>query len=403
VSRAPLFGLGTIALCVLVQLWGALAFWYRLRGIEVADPVSVAGYVPRSGLHPTLLTSAFVHAGWIHLAGNLLFLYFTAFNLEDRWGWAVFGPFYLGGAVVSAVAFAAFEPTSSVPLVGASGAVAAAMGAFVVCFARTRLSLWYFWWLLPPFRQFLYVGTFMTRAYVAIPAWFALEVVNAILDGGSLVARTAHVGGFLYGVAFAAILRASGMDARRWEVQEKKSEVFAEDPAFLAALDHLARGAQSEARAALQELLARRDHGEARVALARLLAETGDAHAAAPVASRALLELATGREPHRAVALFTELTRACPSLVLADGALARGARAAAGLGELAVAFDALRQLLLHHPDSDEVPRALWEAAELQQRELRPDLARGTLEDLAAAFPSSPFALLARDKLAAAPP
>jgi len=402
VSRAPLFGLGTIALCVLVQLWGALAFWYRLRGIEVADPVTIAGYVPRSGLHPTLLTSAFVHAGWVHLAGNLLFLYFTAFNLEDRWGLTVFGPFYLGGAVVSAVAFAAFDPTSSVPLVGASGAVAAAMGAFLVCFARTRLSLWYFWWLLPPFRQYLYVGTFLTRAYVAIPAWFALEVVNAVLDGGSMIARTAHVGGFLYGVAFAAILKASGMDARRREVQEKKSEVFAEDPAFLAALDHLARGAQGEARAALQALLARRDHGEARIVLARLLAETGDARAAAPVASRALLEL-TGAEPRRAVALFGELTGACPSLVLTDGALARVARAAAALGELGVAFDALRQLLLHHPDADEVPRALWEAAELQQRELRPDLARATLENLAAVFPTSSFALLARDKLAAAPP
>ncbi len=397
----PVFAVATVGLCVLVQLWGALAFWYRLRGIEVADPIAVAGYVPRSGIHPTLLTSAFVHAGWFHLAGNLLLLYFTAFNLEDRWGWEVFGPFYLGGAVVSAISFAALDPGSSIPLVGASGAVAAAMGAFVVCYGRARLTLWYFWWLLPPFRQFLYVGTFVTRAAVALPIWFALEVVNALFDGGSMIARSAHVGGFLYGAAFAVVLRASGMDARRWEAQEKKSEVFAEDPAFLAALDHLASGARAEARALLEGLLARRDHLEARIALARLLTETGDARAAAPVASRALLELAVA-EPHRAVALHRELTGLCPELVLGDGALARVARAAATQNELGCAFDALRQLLLLHPDSDEVPRALWEAAGLQQREMRLDLARATLDDLVTVYPTSACAQLAREKLAATP-
>jgi membrane associated rhomboid family serine protease len=398
VSRLPWFAFGVIGLTVLVQLWSTAAYWYRLRGVAVPDPITVGGYVPLTGLHPTLLLSAFVHGGWLHLASNLLFLYVTAFNLEDRWGWAVFGPFYLGGAVCSALAFGAVHPTSTVPLVGASGAVAGAMGAFLVCFSRARLRLWYFWWLLPPIRQFLYTGTFLARASIALPVWFGMELLFALFEGGSNVAHSAHVGGFAYGVAFAVLLRATGMDARRWAMEEQRSEVFVEEPGYLAALDHLDRGDAAAARSRLEEVLGRGEHLEARLALVGILASQGEERPAADHASRALLELC-GRDPARALSFFHELSAAHPRLILAEAALGRVARTAVARGELREAFDALRRLLLCHPEGAEVPRALWEAAELQRALERPDLAHTTLENLRAVYPESSFATLAERKLA----
>lgn len=382
---------------MLVQVWATMTFWYGLRGLEVTDPIKVAGYVPLAGLHPTLVTSAFVHGGWIHLAGNLLFLYITAFNLEDRWGLSVFGPFYLGGAAVSALTFSAFDPRSTIPLVGASGAVAAAMGAFLVCHSRAELRLWYFWWPVPPLRQFLYTGTFHARAFIVLPIWFGTELLFALLERNSNIARSAHVGGFLYGVIFAAVMIVSGMDARRFTLQERKSEVFVEDPDFLAALDRIDQGDLDGARALLEGLLARREHLEARIALARSLATSHDADGVSLHGSRALLDLSQSA-PARAVLTYGELRATCPDAVFTDGALARVARSAASRSETQAAFDAWRQLLLHHPNSDDAPRALWEAAEWQHHQQRPDLARRTLENLVDTFPESAFAERARRAL-----
>jgi membrane associated rhomboid family serine protease len=180
--------------------------------VAVADsgPYARFGFVPS---HPTalsLLTCQFVHAGWLHLLGNLFFLYLTAPFVENIWGRIVFPIFYLAGGAVAAWTQALFFPGGTVPLVGASGAIAAVMGAFLVSLGTTQIR--FFWaWMLIGVRW----GTFPAPAWLMLPLWLAAQLAYANVSGGeSGVAYWAHVGGFVFGAAVAGAFRISGLEAR---------------------------------------------------------------------------------------------------------------------------------------------------------------------------------------------
>lgn len=140
-----------------------------------------------------LVTSAFLHAGLIHLGGNMLFLWVFGPNVEDRLGRVGFLAFYLGGAVASGGLHAWLDPS---PAIGASGAIAAVTGAYLVLFPRTHIKLLVF---------FIIIGIFM------IPSWWfiAFSVAWDLLGqgvGGSGVAHLAHLGGYAYGIVVALVL-----------------------------------------------------------------------------------------------------------------------------------------------------------------------------------------------------
>lgn len=161
------------------------------------------GYRTNSGLSYRSVTSAFVHDGWFHLLGNMLFLWLAGAALEDRWGRARFLAFYVGGAVVSALGFSLTHHGEVVNLVGASGAVSALMGAFLVCFARMQIHFVY--WIG------LAAGRFDAAAYVALPIWLAEQALYAKFGGdGSNVAFTAHIAGFVFGVVVAMTAKIVG-------------------------------------------------------------------------------------------------------------------------------------------------------------------------------------------------
>ncbi len=148
----------------------------------------------------SILTSMFVHGGWLHLLGNMLYLWIFGDNVEDRLGRGVYLVFYVAGGIAAALAQWAMDPTSKVPLVGASGAIAAVLGAYLVLFPHARvLSL-------------VLVGFFYQL--VAVPAvlvlgfWFVLQLVNGALSlgmpaAGGGVAFFAHIGGFIVGALLA--------------------------------------------------------------------------------------------------------------------------------------------------------------------------------------------------------
>lgn len=172
------------------------------------------GYVPADGFGVTLLTSQFMHGGWLHLVFNMWFLWLCGCNLEDRWGRHVFVPFYLIAGVVAAIAHGLATPTGWLPLVGASGAIAGAMGAFLVSYARTRIR--FFYWV------FLRPGTFTAPAYVMLPLWLLTQVLWGLVDAGDGVAYWAHVGGFVFGLGFGIVLRATGMEKKLDDAIEAK-------------------------------------------------------------------------------------------------------------------------------------------------------------------------------------
>jgi membrane associated rhomboid family serine protease len=189
--RRPWATFGIVIACTLVQVYIAAT------GNDEAVELGL-GHVSNSGLGLTLLTSAFVHGGWLHLIGNMLFLVLAGSPLEDRWGRPAFLGFYLAGAAVSALVFDALHAGDPVLLVGASGAIAAVMGAFLLFFARAKIRLWY--WMVRS------SGTFELAAYYALPLWLLDQVVMGQIGGGGAVAYNAHIGGFAFGVAAAGLV-----------------------------------------------------------------------------------------------------------------------------------------------------------------------------------------------------
>ena len=154
-----------------------------------------------------MVTSMFLHAGWLHLLGNMLFLWIFGNNVEDRLGSILFLLFYLVGGIAAALAQVAINPGSEVPLVGASGAIAAALGAYIVLFPGARILSLVF---LGFFYQLLEVP-----AVIVLGFWFGLQLLNGVAAFGPETAQGgvaffAHIGGFVFGLIVAWFLTALG-------------------------------------------------------------------------------------------------------------------------------------------------------------------------------------------------
>ena len=158
---------------------------------------------PRYEKSPPLsaVTAMFIHGGWLHLLGNLLFLFVFGNNVEDRLGRARYLAFYLGWGVVATYLFALTVPSSTGVVVGASGAIAGVLGAYLVLFPKARVTS------LVPFLFFLPLPL---PAWLVLGSWFVLQAAYAAgvgLTEGSNVAFVAHVAGFLAGFVTARLLR----------------------------------------------------------------------------------------------------------------------------------------------------------------------------------------------------
>jgi membrane associated rhomboid family serine protease len=363
-------------------------------------PTRQLGYRPATDGVMAMLTSAFAHGGWLHLLGNLLFLYLVGLNMEDRWGSARFAAFYAAGALGAALAFKLWHPAGTLPLVGASGAIAAVMGAFAVCFAATRIRFFYaYWiWLRPRW------GTFHAPAWLALPLWFVEQLVMSLfeVDSGFSTAYSAHVGGFVLGLAIAALLRLTGTDrklADRAAFSAAPGDQWSEEPEYADAEGLLRDGHRGPALAKLESLLARTpDHAAGRELALRVAEELDDDRLRSHAASTFAHWLRTNR-PERVLVTYRALRERRPALAF-DESVLRSVLTAAGRSDVEprAAVDAAGELMRRFPDSALIPRALWTAAEAQARGGRADLARQTLEHIIARFPMDPIAEQARRKL-----
>jgi membrane associated rhomboid family serine protease len=151
---------------------------------------------PGKSVYLAVLYSMFLHGSWLHLAGNMLFLWVFGNNIEDRGRPAYLG-FYLLAGLVATAAHVAVQPNSTVPVVGASGAIAGVMGAYLVLFPNVRI------------RSLIFIVFFVTfadlRAKWLLGAWFVLQFFTNPAEG---VAWVAHVGGFVFGVLAGLVWRA---------------------------------------------------------------------------------------------------------------------------------------------------------------------------------------------------
>ena len=167
------------------------------------------GYIPANGGVLTLLTSMFIHAGFLHLFGNLLFFFVSGPFVEDVFGRPLFAALYVSGGIAASLTYAMKHPDGTIPLVGASGAIAAVMGAYLVRFFRSKVEFLFLPFLFRPQWHF----RFFLPAFVVLPLWFVQQWLEMQSEaGGGGVAFSAHVGGFVYGVAIALLIKAVGFE-----------------------------------------------------------------------------------------------------------------------------------------------------------------------------------------------
>src|SRR5271157_2637536 len=199
-SRRPRRFAAVTATIILVN---AVAFLLELTGGEAF--VKEWSVVPAdivAGHHwITILTALFMHAGWMHIIGNMVFLWAFGPQIEDAMGGVRYLVFYLLSGLVASLAQIAAMPSSTVPNLGASGAIAGVMGAFLITYPHDEI------------RALLFLGWFARITFMPagllIGLWFVIQVfsqVGAVAQGGGGgVAYTAHVGGFIFGVITARI------------------------------------------------------------------------------------------------------------------------------------------------------------------------------------------------------
>lgn len=185
-------------------------------------PCEITGLCEQRGLGaPAVLTSMFMHGSWEHLLGNLLFLWVFGNNIEDSMGHIRFLIFYLLCGVVAGLAHVFLSPQSSLPAVGASGAIGGIMGAYILLYPRVRVRTW-----IPPF-FFLNLSAVFVLGY-----WFVLQIAMASISFGPEageqggVAVWAHIGGFVAGMLLIRIFEKPRLvAAKRAGIQLSREEV----------------------------------------------------------------------------------------------------------------------------------------------------------------------------------
>ena len=170
--------------------------------VTLTDASSLQDYLgrrcPDKNIWLSILSSMFLHAGWLHLLGNMLFLWIFGDNVEDALGKVGYLAFYLLGGVAAGALQFVLAPNSTIPNVGASGAIAAVLGAYIVLYPRARILTAVFYFL---------IAFVELPAFVVLGLWFALQLFQGVsglgADVNSGVAFWAHVGGFVFGVLVA--------------------------------------------------------------------------------------------------------------------------------------------------------------------------------------------------------
>ena len=361
-----------------VEVAGALA---QLKEAEASHPYRAHGLLPGSITGWGLIAHMFMHAGWLHLLGNLFMLFMAGPALEDRWGRPLYAAVYGVSGIGSGLFFAALAQDPNIPLVGASGAIAGVFGAFLVRFWSTQIRFWYMLWFgLRPL-----TGTFERPAYMMLPLWLANEVLQAWLSHafglGGGVANTAHIGGFVVGAAIAFGIKASKLDERFDRAIENKVTVLGN----VAVTDALALREQGDLTGAIRKLALEvkrtpRD-GEAVDAYWDACVAAGcPGDAAQAVLALAQRELAAN-DGARAAQRFTELRAVLPDYGF-DAAFV--ARLVPPLREMnrELALEALRWLA--QPGSGVLAPTLAQRALDHARELDPQIAKQFARKLAAA-------------------
>jgi membrane associated rhomboid family serine protease len=199
----------------------SFVYRYGLVPWEMTSGVATSGFSSMRHITPWI-TSMFIHGGWMHIIGNMWFLHIFGDNVEDRLGRSRFLVLYLSGGLLAGLAQVLSAPGSQVPMVGASGAISAVVGAYLVLYPRARILT-----LIPIFILFYFA---QLPAFIFIGLWFLMQLLygsaalaDTTLQGG--VAWWAHIGGFGAGMALALVLKSGTHVPRLIDFKKRKVNV----------------------------------------------------------------------------------------------------------------------------------------------------------------------------------
>jgi membrane associated rhomboid family serine protease len=211
----PYVTVGVILACTLAFLWQAslgqqanraIAYSLGLIPAVITHRLQLPGELALVAPSLTIVTSMFLHGGFLHLAGNMLYLWIFGNNVEDAMGHGRFLVFYLVCGSAAALGQVLQDPASQIPMIGASGAISGVLGAYLLLYPHARVLV------LLPLGFFVYM--------VRIPAgwvlglWFALQLLSSVLiseQGGGGVAWFAHIGGFIAGLILIPVFKRRGV------------------------------------------------------------------------------------------------------------------------------------------------------------------------------------------------
>jgi membrane associated rhomboid family serine protease len=210
--RTPIVTYGLIAACFLVFFYelslgdaGLDAFFLQWGAIPAKVSSAIAHGDWFSQATFGLISSQFLHGGWLHILGNMLYLWIFGNNIEDRLGPVLYLVFYIAAGIVAGLTQVYISPDSSVPLVGASGAIAGVLGAYLILYPSARVV------------SLVFLGYFITTvnvpAVIVLGLWFVLQLITGVASLGAPsadsggVATFAHVGGFVMGMVVGVLLR----------------------------------------------------------------------------------------------------------------------------------------------------------------------------------------------------
>ncbi|GAA0525683.1 membrane associated rhomboid family serine protease [Rhizomicrobium palustre] len=204
----PLVTWALILACVGVYLWQL-----QLQGDAFGDSLVQYGFIPSHLMSPqfeaspsamaTIFTAMFLHGGFLHLAGNMLYLWIFGNNIEEAMGHVRFLLFYLLAGLAAALTMAFMDPLSIRPMVGASGAISGVLGAYMLLYPRAKVTV------LVPLLIILY--PFRVNAMWVVGVWFAMQLLALTGPDTSGIAWWAHLGGFGAGIALTPFLKSSGV------------------------------------------------------------------------------------------------------------------------------------------------------------------------------------------------
>jgi membrane associated rhomboid family serine protease len=199
----PVVTVSVIVICVAVFLWE------ESRGDATDSAILLLGLTPNAFTHSaeaqgfgppvwtTLVTCMFLHAGWMHIIGNMLYLWIFGNNIEDAMGHGKFTLFYFACGILAGFTMVAIDPNSHTPVVGASGAISGVLASYMLLYPRARVRVW------------LFVYPAWIRAVWVVGVWFAIQLLNAAATPASEpgTAWWAHVGGFAAGLVLTPFLK----------------------------------------------------------------------------------------------------------------------------------------------------------------------------------------------------